>query len=118
MRLIDRDPPQPTAAESAADEITHEINSAFEGMVDRHMRLFSRFWETDAATPDEIAAALGSGGAAFWVAAGVSSQAIKATCDHLGLNFDEVLPTEYRVPPREVTVNADGTLTIAPPARR
>jgi hypothetical protein len=117
MRLLP-EPPTPPPAQAIAAQISHQINGAFEDMIQRHVMLFQLFWRSDHATPDEIAAALGSGGAAFWVAAGVSSQAIKATCDHLGLNFDEVLPAEYRVPPREVTINADGTLTIAPPVRR
>jgi hypothetical protein len=105
---------QTPPAEEIAQRIAQTVNRAFENMIHQHTSLYREFWQSDAATPDEIAAELGTSGAAFWVAAGVSSQAIAATCQHLGLDFETVLPAQYRVPPREVAINQDGTLTIAP----
>jgi hypothetical protein len=110
-KIIDRQPRINHAAQ-AADEIVGAMNAQFEQVVQTHRSGFERFWRSYAATPDEIAEELGDQGARMMVAAGASAQFIRGLAQALGLDLADYIEESDLVPPRPVTLNEDGTITI------
>jgi hypothetical protein len=92
-------------ATAAANAITAMSRRTFRDCAAAHRRLFDLFWNNPRATPQEIAAALGTSALALFTAHAALGAAIEAA----------VPGTVTYAPPRAYTVNPDGSLTVGDP---
>lgn len=104
-------PPTPPPAQRIAAEIATTLNAEFDRRVALHLSLFGQFWNNSEATPDEIAAALGNQAARLFQISAENSRHIDNLAQLLGKTKADYLPAV----PRAVTLNANGTVTIAAP---
>jgi hypothetical protein len=99
----------PTIAAAAASCIQADVGLLQSVLVNTYMRDYDRFWNTPAGNPDpqSVANALGNQGAALF-------QRSAALADFLAAQCPGAVPAaKLTVPPGyNVTVNADGTVTI------
>ncbi len=106
--------PQTPPAQRIAAELCTELNGEFDRRVSMHRLLFGKFWRNAEATPDAIAAALGTQAARLFLISAENSNHIDRLAEQLGKDVSDYIPNEDRIPPRTVTLNANGTVTIAP----
>lgn len=112
MKLIDRQPTEPTAAEVAAEELVQNVNEVFAQLVAMHAHNVARFTQTAGATPQQIADAMQVSAALFWRALQASQSHIEALCDLAGIDINTVLTPEYLTLPLDVEEQQDGTLIV------
>ena len=106
--------PQISPATQAAKIITDEMNQEFKRRIFQHRNLFALFWRNPDATPDQIAAAFGNQAVRLFQLSQENVEHIDRLATLLGKDVADYIPVEDRVPPRTVTPNRDGTVTIAP----
>lgn len=94
-------------AEKVADAILSEIEAATKRLLITHKKGFAAVWESTT-TPDEVFATLGTRGAQV---VNVASAVVQ-----LLLTVDPTIlaPAQF-MPRREMTLNADGTVTLSDP---
>ena len=103
-------------AQKAADRMIHNFNAEFSHRVQMHRQQFRVIWRNPNITPDEIMAGLGTQAATILAAASESIQHLGRLATIIGKDVTDFIPPEDFTPPRELIPNADGTVTIAPPA--
>jgi hypothetical protein len=109
------DPLPPTPAQRSALSILAQVNSAAGQAVERHQKLYTAFWDAEAA-PDEILAEMGKHAATMLAAAAESARHLSSLAAIAGLKLDDIISPAFIEPRRAFQVNADGTATLAPPA--
>lgn len=104
---------QPPVAESIAAGLLREVESEAARRVSQHVDWWRAFWQSNEATPEEIAAAMNGSAALFFGIASINKGHISAVAQMLGKTPQELgVPVECLTTPREVTVNPDGSVTI------
>jgi hypothetical protein len=95
-----------TPAQNIVGQIDQQANGLTLQLTLQLAQLQNAVWNSPAATPDQIVAAMGTGAAAHFNAA-TALQTLLNTIAPGANTF---------TPPRAVTINTDGTATIAPAA--
>ena len=107
-----REPKRPVARQIAAG-LLDEIDNECQRRVGQHCDLWRAFWQSSEATPQEIAAAMGTAAAAFFAVASINKNQIDSVAKMLGKVTAELgIPDECMTTPLPVTVNPDGSATI------
>lgn len=104
---------QPPVAERIAAGLLREAEAEAARRVGQHVDWWRAFWQSQEATPEEIAAAMNGSAALFFGIASVNKGHIVAVAQMLGKTPEELgVPAECLTTAREVTVNQDGSVTI------
>lgn len=104
---------KPPVADVIAADLLREVEAECRLRVGQHVDWWRAFWQSDEATPDEIAAAMNGSAALFFGIASVNKGHIATVAQMLGKTTAELgVPDECMTTPREVTVNPDGSVTI------
>lgn len=107
---------KPNTTIPVAKQIAHtqllEVEKELDRRVGMHRDLYNAFWNSEEATPEEIALEMGTDGGLWFISAQLNVEHIATFCEQSGLNIIEVLGAEYLTRPKEVTINPDGTLTL------
>lgn len=109
--------PEPPAAELVAEELTRAINAEITRRVATHRDMFNAFWRNHRATPDEIAAALGTKARLFFQVAAENAGHIARLAALVGKKPEDFLPPEDSARPRELAFHEDGTVTVGGPTK-
>lgn len=96
-----------TRAEKVVDEILNGIEISTRQLVKTHREGFRRVWE-DQLTPDEVVAQMGTR------AVGIMSSSWALVQLLLTIDPNIMQPAQF-MPRRGLTMNQDGTVTLAPP---
>jgi len=107
--LTDTTPPAVHIASSLLSMANHES----ERRAQFHQACFNAVWHNESASPEVILAAMGTNAARYLQAAAESVRHIAEIAAISGLTLDDVLPAISREMPHEVTLNEDGTATLA-----
>ncbi len=102
------------AAQRIARQVAQELNSEFDRRIYIHKTLFNQVWNNKEATPDAILAALGNQAVRLFQLSAENIDHIDRLATILGKDVADFIPAAQRVPPRAVTMNANGTVTLAP----
>ncbi len=109
MMLFNTNPTPEPPASLAAKRIVTRMNQAYMDMIRAHQEVFSAFWHTSNASPQEIADAL--------MAMGVTPTSIfqlgAGLVDLIHAAKPGTIPVERYTPPTQVDFNQDGSVTIA-----
>lgn len=106
--------PATSPAVTIAQGVAQELNQEFLRRVGMHRRLFNAVWRSPDATPDDIIAALGNQGARLFQLSSENLQHIDRIAELLGKDVSDYIPAADRVPPRQVILHPDGTVTLGP----
>jgi hypothetical protein len=103
----------PPVAERIAAGLLREVEAEAARRVGQHVDWWRAFWQSDEATPDQIAAAMNGSAALFFGIASVNMGHINAVAEMLGKTPVQLgVPVECLSALRPVTVNPDGSVTI------
>ena len=103
----------PPVSEAIAAGLLREIEAECNRRFGQHVDWWQAFWQSEEATPDEIAAAMNGSAALFFGIATVNKNHILAVCQMLGKTPEELgVDPECLSTPQNVTINQDGTATI------
>jgi len=103
----------PPVSERIAAGLLREVEAEAARRVGQHVDWWRAFWQSDEATPGEIAEAMNGSAALFFGIASVNRGHIEAVAAMLGKTAEQLgVPAECLTTPREVTVNPDGSVTI------
>lgn len=95
-----------TPAEKAADTIKNHVNISLRKFVADYKRAFDMVWNPSGASTQDILDAFGSDAADLFMKSA-------ATRDYILSLMPTLLPENYHSPSQLVTINPDGTVTIA-----
>lgn len=88
------------------------INDETSRRIGLHRDSFRAFWYSQEATPQQLCDKMGSSAWLFFAIASANVQHIAAVAQLSGKTLADFLQPEDYVPPKTVTVNNDGTVTI------
>jgi hypothetical protein len=111
-------PPPPPAERSARTVkrlLISTINAELVRRVHTHIDGVRLFWKSEC-TPDELVEELGTDAGPIVEASRANLRNLSDLAELVGLTLNNLMHPEDYLPPREITVNADGTVTLAPPA--
>ncbi len=92
--------------------LLNTMNAEAERRVGVHKDAFNAFWNSNEATPQEIADKMGTNAGKFFALASQNVTHISACAQIAGKSLSDYLqPVDY-LPPHPVTVHQDGTVTI------
>lgn len=106
--------PATSPAVTIAQGVAQELNHEFLRRVGMHRSIFATIWRNPDATPDAIIAALGNQGARLFQLSSENLQHIDHIAELLGKDVSDYIPAADRVPPRQVILHPDGTVTLGP----
>jgi len=95
-----------------ANGILKAINDETTRRAGLHRDNFRAFWYSAEATPQQLCDKMGSSAWLFFAIASANVQHIAAVAQLSGKTLADFLQPEDYVPPKTVTVNNDGTVTI------
>jgi len=95
-----------------ANGLLKAINDETARRVGLHRDSFRAFWYSQEATPQQLCDKMGSSAWLFFAIASANVQHIVAVAQLSGKTLADFLQPEDYVPPKTVTVNNDGTVTI------
>lgn len=102
--------PSPQIAASVARQINSEINRRAQTTIS----LWNMVWNSKSATPDQVVAALGKQAGLVFNLAAENVAHLTRAASLAGQPLNVYLPAQYQTTPRAVTINSDGTVTLAP----
>jgi hypothetical protein len=108
--------PAPPAIQLFANGELAHVNSALQRRIDEHKTRFGAFWRTYDYTPDDILINFGSNALVWLQAASESVDHINRLAELDGKTIADFMPSTDYVPPRDFIVDAQGGVTLAPPA--
>jgi hypothetical protein len=110
--MITHNIPPPDLANETARYLLDTMEQESQRRIAVHKRAFDAFWNSPDATPQQIAAAMGTAGASFFKLAGENIEHLSRSATLVGGTLtDYMAPAEWQ-PPKTVTINTDGTVTI------
>lgn len=112
MSLITIPSNEPPAAQRIALELLGKINAQIESRVQAHKGMWSDFWQNNAATPEEILAAMGTNAHLMLGSAIESVRHIDAVAQLAGKTAADFLEPEEINGLRPMVANQDGTVTL------
>jgi len=113
--------PTATQAQMAADELLRKVSGELDKRAGEHIDGWRAFWEHPEATPQAIADAMNGDAVRWLMLARLNVQHIAAYIDEINktildpakkLSLDNYIPAKYRTSPRQVTLLANGYITI------
>lgn len=105
-------PPKPDA-QIVAESMVANINASLAQRIHDHKLNYFLFWES-MSSPEEILDQLGTNAAVVLGAASENVQHIARLASLIGRDLDEFLPPDCYTPRREITINQDGSASLAP----
>lgn len=103
----------PPAADAIAAGLLREIEAEAARRIGQHIDWWRAFWESNEATPEQIAASMSSSATLFFAIAAANKNHIAAVAQILGKTPEEWgIPAECMSTPVPVTPHNDGTVTI------
>jgi hypothetical protein len=112
MSLITLPSTEPPAAQRIALGLLGQLNTQIDSRVQAHKGMFSDFWNNNAATPEEILAAMGTNAHLLLGTATESVRHINAVAQLAGKTVADFLEPEEIAGLRPMTANQDGTVTL------
>jgi hypothetical protein len=95
-----------------ADGLLKSINDETSRRIGLHRDNFRAFWYSQEATPQQLCDKMGANAWLFFAIASANVQHIASIAQLSGKTLADFLQPEDYVPPKTVTVNNDGTVTI------
>jgi hypothetical protein len=112
MSLITLPTTEPPAAQRIALGLLTQLNTQLDARVQAHKGMFSDFWQNNAATPEEILAAMGTNAHLLLSSAEENIRHIDAVAQLAGKTAADFLEPEEINGLRPMTANQDGTVTL------
>jgi hypothetical protein len=112
MSLITIPTNEPPAAQRIALELLGKINAQIDSRVQAHKGMWSDFWQNNAATPEEILAAMGVNAHLLLGSASESVRHINEVASLAGKSAADFLEPEEINGLRPMVANEDGTVTL------
>jgi hypothetical protein len=113
--LPDYSPEVSTPAKKMADFMVAEFDRELRRRLNQHQVLFRRFWYTSGVDPQAVFDALGVH-AALWLQLGSKDiQDIASSLSLAGQSLSDYIQLVDYSPPRVLTINPDGTVTVGGP---
>jgi hypothetical protein len=112
MSLITIPTNEPPAAQRIALELLGKINAQIDSRVQAHKGMWSDFWQNNAATPEEILAAMGTNAHLMLGSAVESVRHIDAVAQLASKTAADFLEPEEIAGLRPMTANEDGSVTL------
>ena len=100
-------------SQAIAAALLTSINDEVSRRVALHRDSFNQFWWSTTATPQEIADKMGPAATLFFQIANANVQHIAAVAAISGKQLGDFLQPHEYIPPRAITYNQDGTVTIS-----
>ena len=112
MSLITLPTTEPPAAQRIALGLLTQLNTQLDARVQAHKGMFSDFWQNNAATPEEILAAMGTNAHLLLSSAEENIRHIDAVAQCAGKSVSDFLEPEEINGMRPMVANQDGTVTL------
>ena len=112
MSLITLPTTEPPAAQRIALGLLTQLNTQLDARVQAHKGMFSDFWQNNAATPEEILAAMGTNAHLLLSSAEENIRHIDAVAQFAGKSVSDFLEPEEINGMRPMVANQDGTVTL------
>lgn len=113
MSLFEIQPPQRDIPQEIANTLLAAMNDEANRRAGIHRDTFHAFWHSTEATPQQIADAMGQQAGLFFAIGYENVQHIGRAAAAVGRELSDYLQPEDYTPPKQVTFNSDGTVTIA-----
>lgn len=112
MSMLNYKAPEPSKPEQDAQRLLAAMDREIANRISTHRQMFHMVWNNPEATPDDIVAAMGTKASLFFKLAGENVEHIDRGATLVGSTLADYLEAKDWQPPRTVTHNPDGTVTL------